>query len=100
MMEREVLGVASPYAAPRTDVEATLARLWSAKLGVQPVGIHDDFFELGGDSLLAADLQLDIDTALGVEIPTWTLFLSPTIAELAEAVAEQAGAGRAAVGST
>ncbi|WP_329101194.1 phosphopantetheine-binding protein [Micromonospora sp. NBC_01699] len=67
-------------------MENTLAMLWSAKLGVSPVGVRDDFFELGGDSLLAADLLMDIYRDLGVEIDASVLFLSPTIADLVEAM--------------
>ncbi|GAA1990605.1 condensation domain-containing protein [Catenulispora subtropica] len=78
----------SEYTAPRTAAEADLAELWSEQLGVAPVGIHDDFFELGGHSLLAAGLQLEIERRFGVEVPSWVLFLQPTIAGIAEALAE------------
>ncbi|MDW5330134.1 phosphopantetheine-binding protein [Plantactinospora sp. KLBMP9567] len=85
-VSRDDLEMASEYVPPRTELERRLIRMWSAKLGVAPIGVHDDFFELGGDSLLAADLQLDIDTELGVEATTGTLFLLPTVAALAEAL--------------
>jgi acyl carrier protein len=85
-VSREELGVASTYVAPRSTAESTLARLWSAKLGVSPVGIQDDFFELGGDSLLAADLLMEIYRDFGVEIDAAVLFLSPTIADLVAAM--------------
>jgi acyl carrier protein len=83
---RDDLELESAYEPPRTDVERRLAVLWSAKLGVAPVGVEDDFFELGGDSLLAADVQFAIDREFGFEVPAWTLFLSPTIAELAAVI--------------
>ncbi|MFJ2766913.1 acyl carrier protein [Streptomyces sp. NPDC087300] len=91
--------MSSVYIEPRTTVEDRLVALWSAGLGsiglaVEPIGVEDDFFELGGDSLLAAELQLAIDTEFGVEVPAAALFLSPTIAALAEAVE---AAGRAAM---
>jgi acyl carrier protein len=85
---REELGVGTDYVAPRNELETRIARIWSAKLNVGPVGVHDDFFELGGDSLLAAELQLDIDAELGVEVPTWALFVSSTVADLARAIEE------------
>ncbi|NUO56975.1 MAG: hypothetical protein HOV71_29065 [Hamadaea sp.] len=92
-MNRQALDLSTEYAAPRDAVEQQLAELWAARLEVEPIGIHDDFFELGGDSLLAAELQLAIDQLFGVEVPTWTLFLSPTVAELAATiVAELASA--------
>lgn len=85
-VSRDELEVGSTYVAPRSTVESTLATLWSAKLGVSPVGVRDDFFELGGDSLLAADLLMDIYRDFGVEIDAAVLFLSPTIADLVEAM--------------
>ncbi|WP_237773056.1 MULTISPECIES: phosphopantetheine-binding protein [Streptomyces] len=91
---RDALGMSSGYVAPRTTTEHRLAVLWDTGLGVSPVGVEDDFFELGGDSLLAAELQLAIDQEFGVEVPAAALFLTPTIAALAEAVeaAEKNGA--------
>ena len=86
LLTREEFGIEGGYAAPGTEVERILARLWSDRLRVAPVGVRDDFFELGGDSLLAADLALAVDREFGVEVPASVLFTSPTIAELAAAV--------------
>jgi amino acid adenylation domain-containing protein len=72
--------------APRDEVEARMAALWSELLGVEPIGVHDNFFALGGHSLLAARLMAAVREAYGVEIPLRTLFEGPTIAELALAV--------------
>ncbi len=85
-VSRDQRGMPSPYVPPDSELERRLAQLWVARLGVSPVGRHDDFFQLGGDSLLAAELQLDIDRALGVEADAATLFVAPTIAELAATV--------------
>jgi len=85
-VSRDQLGMPTPFVPPDNALERQLAQLWSARLGVWPIGRHDDFFELGGDSLLAAELQLDIDRALDVESDVATLFVAPTIAELATAV--------------
>jgi acyl carrier protein len=73
-------------ATAERDLEAVLSRLWSAKLGVASVGPDDDFFELGGDSLLAADLLMDIYQETGLEVDAAVLFIRPTIADLIEAV--------------
>ncbi|MGK5671774.1 phosphopantetheine-binding protein [Micromonospora sp. URMC 106] len=70
----------------RTELESMLTRLWSEKLNVTPVGVEDDFFALGGDSLLAADLLMDLYEQLGVEVDAAVLFLKPTIAELVDEV--------------
>ncbi len=95
---RESLGMSSAYIEPRTAVEHRLVALWSTGLGgigieAEPIGVEDDFFELGGDSLLAAELQLAIDMEFGVEVPAAALFLTPTIAALAEAVESAADNG-------
>jgi phosphopantetheine binding protein len=84
---REDLGLSSSYAEPEAELQIALADMWSRKLGVAPIGLHDDFFEIGGHSLLAADLQLEIYERYGVEVEAWTLFMQPTVAALAETLA-------------
>jgi acyl carrier protein len=76
------------YVAPRTPLEETLADLMSQVLGVERVGIHDNFFKLGGYSLLATQYISKIRQTLLVEVPLRTIFESPTIAKLAEAVSQ------------
>ncbi|HEX9939834.1 MAG TPA: amino acid adenylation domain-containing protein, partial [Longimicrobium sp.] len=78
------------YVAPRTPVEETLARVWSEVLRVERVGVHDDFFALGGDSILS--LQVIARAAKeGVRVTPRQVFEHPTVAGLA-AVAGGAGA--------
>ncbi|WP_433256785.1 SDR family NAD(P)-dependent oxidoreductase [Streptosporangium sp. CA-135522] len=72
--------------APRTELEATIARVWSDGLGVPRVGVDDDFFELGGNSLVAVQLIASLRKAVGVKLPMRSLFESPTVAELAAVV--------------
>ncbi|HSU14834.1 MAG TPA: amino acid adenylation domain-containing protein [Longimicrobium sp.] len=74
------------YAAPETEVEARLAELWAALLGVERVGRHDGFFELGGHSLLAMRLVSRVREALEVELPLRAVFEGPTVAQVAERV--------------
>jgi amino acid adenylation domain-containing protein len=73
-------------AAPRTPAEEMLAWLWCEVLGVPEIGVHDDFFERGGHSLLAARLLARVRSIFGVDLPLRTLFASPTIARLAQAI--------------
>ncbi|MGH9210113.1 MAG: amino acid adenylation domain-containing protein [Acidimicrobiales bacterium] len=78
------------YVAPRTVTEQAIADAWSHILGIDQIGIHDDFFELGGDSLLA--LRVVAHTAAaGVATTLRALFETPTVATLALA-AEQSAA--------
>ena len=79
-----------PFAPPRTPTEHVLSEIWSEILKVTPIGIHDDFFALGGDSLLATRLIFKTRHALNVEIPMGTIFDVRTISRLAEYI-EAAG---------
>ena len=74
------------YAAPRTPTEATLADIWMEVLGVPRVGVHDNFFELGGHSLSATRVVSRVRTRCGVELTLRSVFDSPTISALAEAI--------------
>ncbi|MGW0436009.1 amino acid adenylation domain-containing protein [Micromonospora sp. NPDC003197] len=74
------------HTAARTPVEERLAALWCEVLGRTEVGVHDNFFALGGHSLTATRLIARIRTAFGVDLPLRLLFAAPTIAELGELV--------------
>jgi amino acid adenylation domain-containing protein len=75
-------GAAGEYEAPRNDVEKLLAEIWAKVLGVDPVGIHDNFFDLGGDSIL--NIQITTRAAkAGLEFTPGLLFQHPSVAELA-----------------
>ncbi|HEV8344582.1 MAG TPA: AMP-binding protein [Candidatus Binatia bacterium] len=81
----------TPLVLPRTEVERKLARIWAEAFGLEEVGIHDDFFELGGDSLLATQLVSRVCTALEVELPQTCVFEEPTVAELATRITQAQG---------
>ena len=68
---------------PRTKTERQLAELWCDLLGLKEVGIHDSFFELGGDSLAAAGMLSAIRNSFDSELPLGAVFDTPTIAGLA-----------------
>ncbi|MFL6292884.1 MAG: amino acid adenylation domain-containing protein [Thermoanaerobaculia bacterium] len=74
------------FAAPRNHVEEMLVGIWADLLGVERVGIHDDFFQLGGHSLLVAKLASRVRQSFHVELPMVEVFKKPTVADLAEAV--------------
>ncbi|GGS45867.1 hypothetical protein GCM10010156_00640 [Planobispora rosea] len=74
------------FVAPEGEVEAALARVWSEILGVPGVGADDDFFELGGNSLIAVQLIAQARAAVGVKLPMRTLFEAPTVRQMAARV--------------
>jgi acyl carrier protein len=87
-------GLPTPFVAPGTDLERTIAEVWQELLGIEPIGTQDDFFEAGGHSLLATQVMSRLHQRLGVDVPLRTLFEARTIAVFAERVAELAnGAG-------
>jgi hypothetical protein len=72
----------APAVAPRDDLERALAALWQRLLGADAIGVHDDFFALGGDSLIALQVITGA-SSLGLAIAPRDLFEHPTIARLA-----------------
>ncbi len=74
------------FVAPRDEVERTLAAIWERLLGISPIGAEDDFFELGGYSLLGALLFAEIERELGPRLPLAALLGATTVARLAEIV--------------
>ncbi|MFI6499019.1 SDR family NAD(P)-dependent oxidoreductase [Nonomuraea typhae] len=74
------------YVAPRDDTEGVLAALWSEVLGTPRVGVEDDFFELGGNSLVAVQLIALIRKKLGVRLPMRSLFKEATVGGMAALV--------------
>ncbi|WP_214103977.1 non-ribosomal peptide synthetase [Acrocarpospora catenulata] len=72
------------YVAPRTDAEALVAEVWAEVLGAPaPIGVFDDFFRLGGHSLMTVRISVRLAVITGVEVPLRTLFARRTVAELA-----------------
>jgi acyl transferase domain-containing protein len=75
------------HVAPRNDLERSLVSLWQELLGVEQVGIHDTFLDLGGDSLFTTRLLSTLRESGTVALPLTVLFEAPTIAGLAECIA-------------
>ena len=70
--------------APRDAIEQMLCQILSKAMNVRRVGLHDNFFDLGGDSLLAVRIVADVESIFGTRLPLVTLLQAPTVAELAE----------------
>lgn len=80
-MKRPELDV--PYARPTTEVQKTMATVWAGLLGVDKVGINDNFFDLGGNSLLSIQCVAQLE-GHGLELPIVKLYQHPTIRACAE----------------
>ena len=74
------------YVAPRTPTEKTIVTLWSDILKIEKIGIYDDFFELGGDSLLATRFITQMRNTLQMELQLRDFLEKPTVRELAERI--------------
>ena len=81
------------YATPGTKTEQTLAKLWAQAFGIDRVGRNDDFFELGGDSLLAVTLLANINSHFDVNLPPTSFMGANTIAALATLVDDEGQGG-------
>jgi amino acid adenylation domain-containing protein len=81
--EPEAISTSGERVAPRDDLERDLAALWEELLDVHAVGVQDDFFALGGHSLLVLRLLSRIEKQLGTKLPPAVLFAAPTIEKLA-----------------
>jgi acyl-CoA synthetase (AMP-forming)/AMP-acid ligase II/acyl carrier protein len=77
-----------PFVAPESEVEVALAEIWSEVLRVSSVGRDDDFFSLGGDSLLAMQIVSRVKDRLEFDLPLRTLFQNPILQDLAAAVVQ------------
>jgi amino acid adenylation domain-containing protein/non-ribosomal peptide synthase protein (TIGR01720 family)/FkbM family methyltransferase len=75
--------------SPRTAVEEMLAGIWTEVLGVEELSVTANFFELGGHSLLATQVMLRVREAFGIDVQLRSLFESPTVRGLAEAVEQE-----------
>ncbi|MCC5666153.1 acyltransferase domain-containing protein [Nostoc sp. CHAB 5784] len=76
------------YVAPSNDVERKLADIFQELLGIEPIGIYDNFFALGGDSLTGTVLISQVRKIFQVELPVRSLFEAPTVADLALVIEE------------
>jgi aryl carrier-like protein len=79
---------AGPLVSPGNQVEEALVNIWSNVLGIEPVGIRDNFFDFGGQSLRATRVLTRVRSELGVELGLTALLKNPTIEAMAAEIAE------------
>jgi acyl carrier protein len=87
-MQRPPADEAGPSVDSGSDVEARLAEIWSTLLGSDSVGLDDDFFMIGGNSLVAVQLIAQVRTAFGVRLPMRSIFDTPTVAGIAAKIVQ------------
>ncbi len=85
----------TPFITPRTPVEEVMARVWSGVLGLDEVGMHDNFLELGGDSLLAMQVISRVNDLFQLEAPLHDILEAATVAEMSGLIDNEADPGRA-----
>ena len=76
------------YVGPRTQLEQAIASIWQQLLGIDKVGVADNFFDLGGNSVQIVQVHTKLKEQLKKEIPVTTLFQYPTIASLVKYLSE------------
>jgi acyl carrier protein len=85
-VRRAQLPLSVPYLAPRTPTEDRLAQIWQSVLSMDMVGVEDEYYDLGGDSFLAAIIFGMIEETFSITIPLAVLVEAPSIAKLAPKV--------------
>jgi NADPH:quinone reductase-like Zn-dependent oxidoreductase len=86
-------GLVTPYAPPANDDQVALVKLWQDMLGVESVGIDDDFVALGGNSITALQILYGVHRHFSLRLPAAAIFRNPTVAKLAHAIREAQGGG-------
>ena len=81
--------LSAEYTPPRNDLERTVAEIWQQMLGIEQIGVHDNYIELGGHSLLAGQLVFRSREVLKVPLSIRSLFEAPTVAQFAAHVETQ-----------
>jgi thioesterase domain-containing protein/acyl carrier protein len=89
LADLDVGTVDRPFVEPRTETEVRLCDLWKAALKCEAVSVRDDFFELGGNSLLAVSIVNKVNKAFGSSLPLQVLFEAPTIEKLASTLDDE-----------
>jgi acyl carrier protein len=86
--------ILTKYVPPENELQARIAAVLSAMLGIEPIGIHDDFLDLGGDSLLGIRVVGRLRQVLNADLAPDLLFEAPTVAEIASLVSRDSAASR------
>ena len=80
--------LATAFVEPETDLQKQVAAEWQKLLGIEPIGIYDDFFDLGGNSLLGTQLIAKMRETFQIDVPLRSLFEDPTVSGVAKVIEE------------
>ena len=89
VLRRSDMEDAPSYEPPRSETERRLVEIWQESIGIDSVGIYDDFFRVCGSSLVAAVIFTKIQKYLGVKLPLSLLVSAPNVAQLARRIDER-----------
>jgi acyl carrier protein len=84
--DKSYLKTERDFIYPRTATEEKLIEIWATVLGIEKIDVYDNFFDLGGHSLLATRVISRIRDQFKIDLPLRTLFMTPTVADISEAV--------------
>jgi acyl carrier protein len=84
LLDYSISNLQNVYIAPRNEIEQQLTGIWQEFLGVEQIGIYDNFFELNGDSLLATQIISRLYKTFQIELPISSLLETPTVAAISE----------------
>jgi thioesterase domain-containing protein len=84
----------SGYESPRNEVEQAIVEIWQKLLGIKQIGIHDNYFDLGGTSVLAVRMFAQIEKIMGKKLPLSVLINAPTVEQLAGIVTDEEWSAR------
>ncbi|AFZ28257.1 acyltransferase/phosphopantetheine-binding protein (plasmid) [Cylindrospermum stagnale PCC 7417] len=87
--QRQRLNLQNSYVAPRFNIEQKIADIWQKVFRIEQIGVYDDFFSLGGNSLVAIKIISQLQKIYLTDIPPIVIFKNPTVAELASVIKEQ-----------
>jgi acyl carrier protein len=93
VLRRSDMEDAPAYEPPRSDTERKLAEIWQESIGIDSVGIHDDFFLVCGSSLVAAIIFAKIQKQFSIKLPLSLLVSAPSVAQLALRIDERKAQG-------
>ena len=91
VLRRSEMEDAPDYAPPRSETEKRLAEIWQKSIGIDVIGIHDDFFLVCGSSLVAAMIFAKIKEQFGIKLPLSLLVSARSVAQLASHIDEHEG---------